>query len=105
MVAEVHRQSQIGSAGLLPDVGRWVLSRLKSKGPLVLLVDETSLQEHLKVMVVAVVYWGKAIPLAWRCYRQEAWPMGQEKLIESLLQWGPRVWPRGIGWWWKRTWG
>ena len=66
-------------------LSRWVLGSLKLKSPVVLLVDETSLQEHLKVMVVAVAYRGKALPLAWRCYHQEEWPLGQVALIRSLL--------------------
>ena len=78
---------KLAVASCCPMLVRWGLSSLKRKGPLVLLVDETSLQEHLKVMVVAVAYLGKAIPLAWRCYRQEAWPLGRVELIESLLQW------------------
>lgn len=81
------RSPRLELAGSCQQLSRWALSILKSKGPLVLLVDETSLQEHLKVMVVAVAYRGKALPLAWRCYRQEQWPMGQVELIRSLLEW------------------
>ena len=82
-------------AGCCQMLSRWVLGSLKSRGPLVLLVDETSLQEHLKVMVVAVAYRGKALPLAWRCYHQGNWPMGQVELIQSLLQWVAQGIPQG----------
>jgi hypothetical protein len=51
-----------------------------------LLIDETSLQEHLKVMAVGLAYRGRAIPLVWWGYRPEAWPMGQVALILTLLQ-------------------
>ena len=60
-----------------------------------LLVDETSLQEHLKVMVVALAYRGKAIPLAWRCYRQDEWPAGQVQLITDLFRWVAEGVPEG----------
>ena len=40
----------------------WVLSHLSGRGPVVLLVDETSLQARLKVMAVSLAYRGRAIP-------------------------------------------
>ena len=76
-------------------LSRWALDSLRSRGPVVLLVDETSLQEHLKVMVVAMAYRGKALPLAWRCYHQERWPLGQVELIRSLLGWVAQGIPEG----------
>jgi hypothetical protein len=54
---------------------------------LLLLVDETKLGKHLSVMVVGLAYRGCCIPLAFWCYRPEAWPMGQVALIEELLSW------------------
>jgi hypothetical protein len=67
-------------------LARWVLSRVFAvSGRVVLLVDETSLQEHLKVMVVALAYRKRAIPLAWWCYPQNAYPLSQVELIDRLL--------------------
>jgi hypothetical protein len=43
----------------------WVLRRLADTRLVVLLADETSLQERLKVMAVSLAYRGRAIPLAW----------------------------------------
>jgi hypothetical protein len=65
----------------------WVLARaVPPQGkPLVLLVDETALHEHLKVMVVALAYRGRAIPLAWWCYSQYEYPLAQVELIDTLL--------------------
>ena len=63
----------------------WIVRRLGARAVLVLLVDETSLQEHLKVMVVSVAYRGRALPVAWWCYRPTAWPLGQVALITRLL--------------------
>jgi hypothetical protein len=54
---------------------------------LILLVDETKLGQHLSVMVVGLAYRGCCIPLAFWCYRPEAWPLGQVRLIEELLCW------------------
>lgn len=65
----------------------WVIGSLRSDGPLVLLVDETSLNHRLKVMAVSLAYRGRAIPLAWWCYPQQQWPMGQTELITTLLGW------------------
>lgn len=65
----------------------WVIGSLKADGPLVLLVDETNLNERLKVMAVSLAYRGRAIPLAWWCYPQHQWPMKQVQLITTLLTW------------------
>lgn len=66
---------------------RWVVDRLDHRGSMVLLVDETSLRDKMKVMVVAVAYRGRAIPLSWWCYRNDDWPMGQVELVTTLLGW------------------
>jgi hypothetical protein len=63
----------------------WVLAAF-SGTIVVLLVDETSLQDKLKVMSVCLAYRGRAIPLAWWCYRPQRWPMAQVALIGQLLQ-------------------
>ena len=78
-------------------LSRWVIGSLPARKPLflMLLVDETSLQDHLKVMAVSLAYRGKAIPLAWRCYRQGEWPMGQVDLILTLLEWVSKGIPPG----------
>jgi hypothetical protein len=53
----------------------------------VLLVDETTLAEHFKVMAVSLAYQGRAIPLAWWCYHQYHYPLAQNKLIDTLFSW------------------
>ena len=63
----------------------WIVARLRSRAVIVLLVDETSLQDHLKAMVVSIAYRGRALPVAWWCYRPTAWPLGQVALITRLL--------------------
>jgi hypothetical protein len=80
---------RIEMASCCAKLSRWVIGSLPAGKPLLLmlLVDETSLQDHLKVMVVSLAYRGKAIPLAWQCYRQDQWPMGQVDLILTLLGW------------------
>ena len=78
------------------DLSRWIFTCLgKLPGPYVLLVDEVPLQEHLKVMVVALAYQGRALPLAWWAYPQEAMPLGQVKLINTLLSWVAKALPEG----------
>lgn len=82
---------QKGCQSLAP----WVLRSLASNDLVVLLVDETSLQDKMKVMAVSLAYRGRAIPLAWWCYHQEIWPMGQVELITTLLQWVAPGIPQG----------
>jgi hypothetical protein len=77
-------------------LAQWVLSQVIHKGLIVLLVDETTVGEHLKAMVVGLAYHGRAIPLAWWCYHQDHYPLAQTKLIGTLLDWiAPAVRP---GW-------
>ena len=84
-------QWQEGCQALAP----WVLGNLATSSLVVLLVDETSLQDKMKVMAVSLAYRGRAIPLAWWCYHQECWPMGQVELIATLLQWVAPGIPQG----------
>jgi len=52
----------------------------------VLLVDETALSDHLKVMVVGIWGSGGCVPVAWRCYAPTLYPAeGQVELIRDLL--------------------
>lgn len=64
---------------------RWLVGQVK-RGRVILLVDETCLGQHLSVMVVGLAYHGCCIPLAWWCYQEQAWPMGQVSLIHELLK-------------------
>lgn len=67
----------------------WVVTQLKMR-KILLLVDETKLQDRIGALVVGVAWEGRCIPLAWRCYiadQKEAYPAeGQVKVIEGLLQ-------------------
>ena len=63
----------------------WVL-RLWGKAPLLILVDETKLSDHVAVMMVGVAYHASAIPLIWRAYSVEDYPEeGQVALMSALL--------------------
>lgn len=68
---------------------RWVLSAYPA-GKVVLLVDETKLEDQIGTMVLGLAWEGRCIPLAWRCYKanssQDYPEEGQVKLIESLLK-------------------
>ena len=65
----------------------WVLSPRSGRGPGVVLVDETSRQQRLKVMAVSLAARGRAIPLAWWCYPPTQWPMGQVQVSTTLRTW------------------
>lgn len=65
---------------------RWLIGQV-GHGRVILLVDETSVGQHLSVMMVGLAYQGCCIPLAWWCYHEQAWPMKQVDLIGELLSW------------------
>jgi len=65
---------------------RWVLSKVDTSQGVTLLVDETTLSDHMSVMVVGLAYERRCLPLAWRCYSQQQWPEGQVTLISHLLE-------------------
>jgi hypothetical protein len=71
---------------------RSVLRRVKvPKGqPMVLVVDETKVEDRFGVMVVGVACEGRVIPLAWRVYRANDGaaypPEGQARMIIRLLK-------------------
>jgi hypothetical protein len=71
---------------------KWVLSQLGSGAP-ILLVDETKLGKHLRVMVVGIAYQSCCIPLAFWAYVQM--PLPQVELIETLLSWVVSALPEG----------
>ena len=71
---------------------RWVLSQAAGVHP-VLLVDETKLGNHLRVMVVGLAYQSCCIPLVFWAYRQM--PLGQVELIKTLLGWIASALPVG----------
>lgn len=78
-------RGRMDMATLQQQLAKWVLSRCIC-GRAVLLVDETSLGDHLRVMVVCLAYAGRAIPLAWECYLPEQYPAGgQVALVLQLL--------------------
>lgn len=64
-------------------IGQWVNNGAKE---LVLLVDETKLSNHLSIMMVAVAYRRRAIPLVWSCYPPNEGPSSQLQLIIALLK-------------------
>lgn len=70
------------------DWSRWVLSRMASK-EIVMLVDETTIDDRFSVMMVGVAYEGRCIPLIWRCYKAMSradYPAeGQVKMIANML--------------------
>lgn len=64
---------------------RWVLA-LWGQAPLLVLVDETKLSNHVAVMMVGVAYQTSAIPLIWRAYDPQDYPEeGQVALLNGLL--------------------
>lgn len=64
----------------------WVLEQW-GKAPLLLLVDETKLGNHVAVMMVSLYYQGSALPLIWRAYVLSDYPLeGQVGVLQALLE-------------------
>ena len=78
---------RIDMAESCESLARSVIRDLPRKKPVILLVDETSLHDKLKAMVVSVAYEGRAIPVAMMTYHQTQWPMGQVEMITKMLRW------------------
>ncbi len=74
---------QEGAQALAP----WVLASWTSSRLVLLLVDQTSWHDKMKVMALTLADRRRAIPLAWWCYHQESWPMGQVERINTLFRW------------------
>lgn len=70
----------------------WALRHVSYERP-VLLVDETRLGKHLRVMVVGLAMQQCCLPLVFWAYVKM--PMGQVALIETLLNWIDAVLPTG----------
>ena len=78
---------RIDMAESCENLARSVIRALPRKKPVVLLVDETSLQDKLKAMVVSVAYERRAVPVAMMTYHQTRWPMGQVEMTATMLRW------------------
>jgi Transposase DDE domain len=74
-------------------IGQLVSNQAKE---LVLLVDETKLSDHLSIMMVALAYRKRAIPLVWRCYRPGEWPCSQLELVSNMLTTIAKAIPAGM---------
>lgn len=75
----------IALTGLFAAWVGWVMG-LWGKAPLLVLVDETKLSDHVSVMMVGVAYHACAIPLVWRAYDSTEYPEeGQVALMQGLL--------------------
>lgn len=71
---------------------QFVLAHLPDTHP-VLVVDETNLGKHLRVMVVGVAYHACCVPLGFWAYG--TMPCSQVELITTLLEWIAAVLPAG----------
>lgn len=77
---------QIDIASVQQDWASMVIEKMRPEN-LVLLVDETSLSDHLKIMVLGIWTRDGCVPIAWRSYHPKAYPeCGQVALITDLVQ-------------------
>lgn len=64
---------------------QWV-AQVWGKAPMLLVVDETKLSDHVAVMMLGVSYDATVIPLVWRAYHTYDYPEeGQVRLLHALL--------------------
>jgi hypothetical protein len=74
----------------------WVV-KLWGQAPMLILVDETKLSDHLSVMMVSLAYQKSAIPLLWCAYHAEDYPEeGQVGIVKRLLEQLRQVVPVGV---------
>jgi hypothetical protein len=71
---------------------RWVLA---DAGELTLILDETPNGNRLRAMKRARQIRGRAVPVLWHCYRPDALPMSQDRLVLDLPRRAARALPRG----------
>lgn len=72
-------------AQLQRDWTQMIVRQMKPSS-ITLLIDETALSKHLKIMVLGIWTSGGCIPIAWRSYTPTEYPEeGQVKLIANLL--------------------
>jgi hypothetical protein len=75
---------------------KWVMSRW-GNAPLLILVDETKLSNHVAVMMVSAYYQESAIPLIWRAYVPDDYPPeGQVEILTDLMNRLRQALPAGI---------
>lgn len=84
---------------------RWVLADAREA---TLILDETPQGNRLRVMKLARQIRGRAVPLLWHCYRPDALPMSQDRVVLDLLRRVARAMPgagqvtlladRGLSW-------
>lgn len=84
---------------------RWVLADAREA---TLILDETPQGNRLRVMKLARQIRGRAVPLLWHCYRPDALPMSQDRVVLDLLRRVARALPgagqvtlladRGLSW-------
>jgi hypothetical protein len=83
----------LGGPGQLNDWARW---SLKDGGAITLILDETPQRNHLRAMKLCRQVQGRAIPLLWHCYRPDAPPKGQVRVVLDLLQRAAQAMPAGV---------
>jgi len=77
---------QIDIASVQQDWATLVIQTMHAEN-LVLLVDETSLSDHLKIMVLGIWTRDGCVPIAWRSYHPKAYPKcGQVEIILDLVR-------------------
>jgi hypothetical protein len=73
----------------------WASAVLAGAAAVTLGLDETPQREHLRAMKVGRLVGGRAIPVAWSCYRPGAAPLRQDALVLELLEGTHRALPPG----------
>jgi hypothetical protein len=71
---------------------RWMLAEV---GEVTLILDETPKSDQLRAMKLCRQIRGRTIPLLWHCYRPDALPKTQDRLVLDLLKRAARALPQG----------
>jgi len=76
-------------------LNRWARWVLAAAGELTLILDETPQHNHLRAMKLVRQIRGRGVPVLWHCYRPDALPMSQDRLVLDLLRRAARALPEG----------
>lgn len=73
----------------------WARAVLSDVAQVTLILDETPKRNDLRAMKLCRQIHGRAIPVVWSCYKPDALPMTQDRLVVHLLEQADRALPEG----------
>lgn len=76
-------------------IASWARAVLADVTEVTLMLDETPKHNDLRAMKLSRQIHGRAIPVLWSCYKPDALPMSQDRLVINLLEQADSALPTG----------